>query len=51
VLQNITDVAAPSPRRSPSRWWQVAILAGVVVHVLLGLAVVPKLVRPIAEQA
>jgi cobalt-zinc-cadmium efflux system membrane fusion protein len=51
VAQNITEVVAPSPRRSPSRRWQVAILAGVVVLVVLGLAVVPKLVRPIAEQA
>ena len=45
-------VAAVAPPRRPSSWrlWQLAIVAAAAVLVALGLAVVPRLVRPIAEQ-
>jgi membrane fusion protein, heavy metal efflux system len=48
---SITEVVAPLPRRSPARWRQLAIVAAVALLVVLGLAIVPKLVRPIADQA
>jgi len=45
-------VAAVAPPRRPSSWrlWQLAIVTAAAVLVALGLAVVPRLVRPIAEQ-
>jgi ferric-dicitrate binding protein FerR (iron transport regulator) len=51
IPASIPEVVAPSPRRPPSRWRQLAIVAAAAAIVVLGLAVVPKLVRPIAEQA
>jgi cobalt-zinc-cadmium efflux system membrane fusion protein len=50
IPASITEEVAPSPRRSPSRWWQLAIVAVAAALVVLGIAVVPKFVRPIAEQ-
>lgn len=46
-----TDAVASSHRRSSPRLWQLAIVAAAATLVALGLAVVPKLVRPIAEQS
>jgi len=43
------EVVAPSPRGS--RAWQLAIVVAAAVLVVLGLAIVPKLVRPTTEQA
>jgi len=51
MAAGITEVVVPSPRRSPSRWWQLAVVAVAVVLVVLGLALIPKLFKPIAEQA
>jgi membrane fusion protein, heavy metal efflux system len=51
IPAGITEESAPRPRRSPSRWWQLAIVAVAAALVVLGIAVVPKLVRPTAEQA
>ena len=41
---------AGAARHSRSWWWQLAIVVVAVALVLLGLALVPKLVSPIAEQ-
>jgi cobalt-zinc-cadmium efflux system membrane fusion protein len=41
--------AAPPLRRSSARSWQVAIVAAAAALVALSLAIVPKLVRPVAE--
>lgn len=46
-----TDAVPSSHRRSSPRLWQLAIVAAAATLVALGLAVVPKLVRPIAEQS
>jgi membrane fusion protein, heavy metal efflux system len=51
IPAGMTEVVAPLPGRSPSRWRQLAIVAVAAVLVVLGIAIVPKLVRPIAEQA
>ena len=45
------DAVAPPRRRSSPRLWQLAIVAAAAALVALGLAIVPKLVRPIAEQS
>jgi cobalt-zinc-cadmium efflux system membrane fusion protein len=44
------DAVTPPPRRSPSRWRQLAIVAAAAALVVLALALVPRLVRPVAEQ-
>ena len=46
-----TDAVASPRRRSSPRLWQLAIVAAAAALVALGLAIVPKLVRPIAEQS
>ena len=51
VPASITEVVAPSRRRPPSRWWQLAIVAAAALLGVLGVAIVPKIVRPITEQA
>jgi cobalt-zinc-cadmium efflux system membrane fusion protein len=48
---NFVEMVAPLPRRVRSRWWQLAIVAVAAAIVVLGVAIVPKLVRPVAEQA
>jgi cobalt-zinc-cadmium efflux system membrane fusion protein len=52
------ELAAPAgtidpvaPRRSFSRWWQLAIVALTAALVGLGFAIVPKLVKPTAEES
>src|SRR5215472_2444917 len=47
---SVVGAVAPPPRRSSSLWWQLAIVVIAAALVLLGLAIVPKLVEPIAEQ-
>jgi membrane fusion protein, heavy metal efflux system len=49
--EDISEVVLPSGRRSPSRWRQLAIVAVAAVIVAIGIVAVPKLVRPIPEQA
>jgi membrane fusion protein, heavy metal efflux system len=50
VPEGISGGVPPSPRRSSSRWWQLAIVAVAAAIVALGLAVLPKLSGPTAEQ-
>jgi cobalt-zinc-cadmium efflux system membrane fusion protein len=45
------DAISPPPRRSFSRWWQLAIVALTAALVVLGFAIVPKLVKPMAEES
>jgi membrane fusion protein, heavy metal efflux system len=50
IPASVVDAVAPPPRRSSSLWWQLAIVVIAAALVLLGLAIVPKLVKPVAEQ-
>jgi cobalt-zinc-cadmium efflux system membrane fusion protein len=45
------DGIAPLPRRSLSRWRQLAIVALSAALIVLGFVIVPKLVKPIAKES
>jgi membrane fusion protein, heavy metal efflux system len=40
-----------SPRNSYAWWWQLAAVIAVAVLVVLGLGIMPRLVKPVAEQS
>jgi cobalt-zinc-cadmium efflux system membrane fusion protein len=46
----LVDAMAPPPRRAFPRWWQLAIIAVAAAFVVFGLVIVPKLLRPVADQ-
>jgi cobalt-zinc-cadmium efflux system membrane fusion protein len=48
--EDISEVVLPSPRRSPSHWRQLALVAVAVAIVAIGIALVPKLLKPAVEQ-
>jgi cobalt-zinc-cadmium efflux system membrane fusion protein len=47
---SIIDGTTPPPPRAFSRWWQLAIVALSAALVVLGFAIVPKLVKPAPQE-